>query len=400
MQILVAAQQGPSTGRRPVEIVERKGMGHPDTICDMLSEQLSVALSKYYLEHFGLVLHHNVDKALLAAGRSRPVFGGGRILEPMDIFLAGRATHDVCGKVVPVRELAEASATAWLRQNMHALDPATAVRLHCLVRPGSPDLVDLFLRQRDQGVFLANDTSCGAGFAPLTELEQVVLAVERRLNSAEFKVKQPESGEDIKVMGVRDGDSISLTVSCAFVGGFLKSIAAYGDAKERLELAVHQTARRSIDKDIAVRVNAADDMVTDAVFLTVSGTSAETGDDGQTGRGNRANGLITPCRPMTLEAMAGKNPVTHVGKLYNAAASRLAAAIVAEVSGITEAECFLVSQIGAPIDRPRIAHLRVWCREGGLGLDGEDHIRAVAEREIADIPSLWKSFLIGDTSVA
>lgn len=400
MQILVAAQEGPSTGRRPVEIVERKGTGHPDTICDMLSEQLSVALSKYYLEHFGLVLHHNVDKALLAAGRSRPVFGGGQILEPMDIFLAGRATHDVRGKVVPVRELAEASATAWLRHNMHALDPATAVRLHCLVRPDSPDLVDLFLRQRDQGVFLANDTSCGAGFAPLTELERVVLAVERRLNAAAFKTERPESGEDIKVMGVREGDNISLTVSCAFVGRFLKTMAAYGDAKAQLELAVRETVRNTIDKDIAVRINAADDMATGSVFLTVSGTSAETGDDGQTGRGNRANGLITPCRPMTLEAMAGKNPVTHVGKLYNAAASRLAAAIVAEVSGITEAECFLVSQIGAAINRPRIAHLRVWCREGGLDSDTEDHTRAVAEREIAGIPSLWKSFLIGDTSVA
>ncbi len=400
MQIHVEPQLGPPTGTRPFEIVERKGLGHPDTICDMLSEQVSVALSRYYLDHFGLVLHHNVDKALLAAGRSEPAFGGGRILRPMDMFLAGRSTDDVEGKIVPVRELAEASATAWLQKNMHALDPMKDVRFHCLLRPGSPDLVDVFMRQRDQGVFLANDTSCGTGFAPLTELERVVLAVERKLNSAAFKIAFPAIGEDIKVMGVREGDNISLTVSCAFVGRALANITAYNAAKEALQVSVVDAARGVVGRDVVVRVNTADDMASGSVFLTVTGTSAEVGDDGQTGRGNRANGLITPCRPMTLEALAGKNPVTHVGKLYNAAASKLAAAIVAEVSDITEVECFLVSQIAAPVDRPRIALLRVWCREGVLTGDAERGIRAVAEREIAGIPSLWRSFLSETTSVA
>lgn len=400
MQILIEQQKGAWAGDRPVEIVERKGLGHPDTICDMLSEQLSVALSKHYLDQFGLILHHNVDKALLAAGSSEPAFGGGRILEPIEVFLSGRATHAVRGKVVPVRALAEETATAWFRQNMHALTPATDVRLHCLVRPGSPELVDLFMRQRDEGVFLANDTSCGAGFAPSTELERVVLAVEQRLNATPFKADFPETGEDVKVMGVREHDRISLTVSCAFVGRFLSDVSAYSDAKDRLLAIVLETAGHVTDKQVEVRINTADDIAIGSVFLTVTGTSAEAGDDGQTGRGNRANGLITPCRPMTLEALAGKNPVTHVGKLYNAAASRLAAAIVAEVPDITEAECYLVSQIGAPVDRPRIAHLRVRCHEGVLSSEDEDWVRAVAEREIAGVPVLWKSFLSQSISVA
>ena len=393
MKILIDHQKGPAASDRPVEIVERKGLGHPDTICDMLSEQLSVALSNHYLDHFGLVLHHNVDKALLAAGRSEPAFGGGRIIEPMDLFLSGRATHDVHGKVVPVRELAEETATTWFRRNMHALSPTTDVRFHCLVRPGSPELVDLFMRQRDHGVFLANDTSCGVGFAPLTELERVVLAVERKLNAPEFKTEFPETGEDIKVMGVREHDDISLTVSCAFVGRFLENIRAYSDAKDRLRGTVLETAKRITGRDVAARVNTADAIAIGSVFLTVNGTSAEAGDDGQTGRGNRANGLITPYRPMTLEAMAGKNPVTHVGKLYNAAAIRIAHAVVAEVPGITEAECYLVSQIGAPVDRPRLTHLRVRCHEAELSRETESRIGAVLNREIAAIPQLWRSFL-------
>jgi S-adenosylmethionine synthetase len=300
MQILIEIQEGPWAGARRVEIVERKGLGHPDTICDMLSEQLGVALSRKYLDQFGLVLHHNVDKALLAAGRAEPAFGGGRIVEPIDIYLAGRVTTEVRGKIVPVRTLAEETATAWLRNNFHALEPATDVRLHCLFRPGSPDLVDLFMRQRDNGVFLANDTSCGAGFAPLTDLERVVLAVERKLNAPTCKAEFPDAGEDIKVMGVREADHITLTVSCALIGRFVRNINAYGDAKDRLQAIALKTAKSLTDKEVEVRANTADDISTGSVYLTVTGTSAEAGDDGQTGRGNRANGLITPCRPMTL----------------------------------------------------------------------------------------------------
>jgi S-adenosylmethionine synthetase len=182
-------------------------------------------------------------------------------------------------------------------------------------------------------------------------------------------------------------------LSCAFIGRFLHDINAYNDAKNRLLAAALEAASSTTALEISVHVNAADDVANGSVYLTVTGTSAEGGDDGQTGRGNRANGLITPCRPMTLEAVAGKNPVTHVGKLYNAAASRLATAIVAEVQGIAEAECYLVSQIGMPIDRPRMMYLRVGCHQGVLSPEAEEAIRAIAEREIAGIRQLWRSFL-------
>lgn len=400
MELRLEALQGPWAGARAVEIVERKGLGHPDTICDMLSEQLSLALSRHYVEQFGVVLHHNVDKSLLVAGRAEPAFGGGRILEPINIFLSGRAMHEVRGRPIPVREIAEASSEAWLSENLHALSPVNDVRLNCLVRPGSPELVELFMRQRGDGVFLANDTSCGAGFAPLTPLEQTVLAVEKALNARTFKAEFAAVGEDIKVMGVRDGDRVSLTVSCGFIGRFLPDLKAYVGAREKLAVSVREIGVRHCDNLESVRINAADNDESGSIFLTVTGTSAEAGDDGQTGRGNRANGLITPCRPMTLEALAGKNPVTHVGKLYNAAASRLAAAAVAEVPGIIEAECFLVSRIGAPIDQPQLVDLRVRMHEQDLAGSTQAQLRAIAEREVASIPRLWEGFLASAVTVA
>ena len=400
MPIHIERRRGPALDDLPVEIVERKGLGHPDTICDMLSEKFSVALSKHYLDRFGLVLHHNVDKALLSAGQTEPAFGGGRILKPIDLYLSGRAAVEVRGACVPVRELAEKVVATWFGQHMHAFDCVAGIRLHCLVQPGSSDLVNLFMRQRERGVFLANDTSIGVGFAPMTELERIVLAVEQTLNGAQFKQRFPETGEDIKVMGLREHDHITLTVACAFIGRFLKDIGAYRDAKEQLRAAALQIARRITAREVVVDVNTADDMSAGEVYLTVTGTSAEAGDDGETGRGNRSNGLITPYRPMTLEAVAGKNPITHVGKLYSTAANYTASALVAEVPQVSEAECLLVSQIGTPIDRPRFVHLRVKYDKMTLPPDIEDRIRSVTEHEIARIPELWKSFLAAAAPVA
>jgi S-adenosylmethionine synthetase len=75
-----------------VEVVERKGLGHPDTICDALAEALSLSLCREYQQRFGAILHHNVDKALLCGGSAVPSFGGGTVTRPIDIYLAGRAS--------------------------------------------------------------------------------------------------------------------------------------------------------------------------------------------------------------------------------------------------------------------------------------------------------------------
>lgn len=59
-------------------IVERKGWGHPDTLADHLAERLSRTYSRYTLERFGAVLHHNFDKLGLLGGASEVRYGAGR----------------------------------------------------------------------------------------------------------------------------------------------------------------------------------------------------------------------------------------------------------------------------------------------------------------------------------
>jgi S-adenosylmethionine synthetase len=145
---------------------------------------------------------------------------------------------------------------------------------------------------------------------------------------------------------------------------------------------------------VEVAVNAADDDARDVYYLTVTGTSAEAGDDGQCGRGNRVNGLITPGRPMTLESVAGKNPVTHVGKLYNLAAGLLAQALVDEIDAIREAECVLVSRIGHPVDDPQIAELRIRA-DAAPGDRAYAQAAELAREHFRAVPGLWRELVDG-----
>jgi S-adenosylmethionine synthetase len=395
MKLEIGPLEAGSPALLPFEIVERKGLGHPDTICDALSENLSRALSRAYLERFGAILHHNVDKALLCGGAARPAFGGGEISEPIDVYLAGRATAQFGGATIPVREIAVEESRRWLRENLRHLDPERHVRIHPRIRPTSPDLAALFLRQREAGAPLANDTSLGVGFAPLDALERAVLAVERKLNAPQVKAAQPEIGEDIKVMGVRNGGDVVLTVACALVGRHVAGLEDYRAKKAR----IRDIAAAAASGAAEVAVNTADGDTADSVYLTVTGLSAEAGDDGQVGRGNRVNGLITPYRPMSLEAAAGKNPVTHVGKLYNLLANRIARALLAEVAGVQEAYCYLVSRIGRPITEPQLLDLKLRLEDPAALAALRPRIEQVARGELAGVTTLWRELLEGPQQV-
>ncbi len=396
MSLVLESLKTPRADQRPVEIVERKGLGHPDTICDALSERLSLELSRFYRERFGGICHHNVDKALLRGGASTPAFGGGRVDEPIEIFLAGRATARVRDVSVPIRQLAIEGTRTWFAENLRHLEPERHLRIHDLVRPGSADLVELFERQQRTGVWLSNDTSCGVGHAPLSELETLVDRVERHLTAPATHAARPAFGEDVKVMGVRREDAIELTVSCALVDRHLRDLEAYGQEREAAVGMIRELASSITSREVRVRVNAADDLERGSIFLTVTGTSAEAGDDGEAGRGNRVNGLIAPGRAMTMESVAGKNPVSHVGKIYNIAASLIAEALVQEVEPVVEAECRLVSCIGHPVGEPQIVHVAVHTQDGEpLETSAEATVRDVVAHRLAHLEDIADDLVAG-----
>jgi len=378
-----------------VEIVERKGLGHPDSICDGIAEHVSRALATAYIERFGTVLHYNTDETQLVAGSAAPAYGGGEIIEPIYVLITGRATNRYDGRRIPTETIALRAARDYLTENFPHLEFGRDVVVEARLGEGSGDLQEVF--GEEGTVPMANDTSFGVGHAPLTETERIVLNAEGRLNG-EYKAENPEVGRDIKVMGKREGDRIDVTVAAAMVDRYLEDLDAYDEAVRGVREFVEGMAAGYTDREVEVHVNTADDYDEGAVYLTTSGTSAEMGDDGSVGRGNRANGLITPNRSMSMEATSGKNPVNHIGKIYNLLSTEIAEAVVEEVGGIREVRIRLLSQIGQPIDRPHVADASL-VTEDGLSIgDIEAEVEAVIDRELANVTDVTRRVIDGELS--
>jgi len=367
---------------RPTEVVERKGLGHPDSICDGIAEAVSRRLSQYYLEEFGHILHHNTDSVQLVAGTTEPAFGGGEIVDPIYVLISGRATTTVDGRDVPVDNLAVDAARDYIDATFDDL-PADAVEFDPRIGETSADLKALF---DEQGATRANDTSIGVGYAPLSETDRIVRGLEPAIRD-----EIPAVGEDIKVLGWRTDDELRLTVAAAVVSRHVATLAEYVDVVAQVENLATRYASERTERDVHVDVNAADDIDTETVYLTETGLSAEMGDDGNVGRGNRVNGLITPHRSMSLEATAGKNPVSHVGKLYNIvatnAAERINQELDAEYTGIK-----LLSQIGAPVTEPQAIDVETTARD-------DDELRRLVAAELEGIDSLAREIVAGDVQL-
>jgi S-adenosylmethionine synthetase len=355
---------------QPFEVVERKGIGHPDTLADGISESISRALSNIYLDDFGQILHHNIDKVLIIAGKSKPEYGGGAILVPPSVIIGGRATKTSSR---PVNEVIDETVADFLHQTVGNLKD---FKIEPRAEEGAPELRSLIGRG-------ANDTSIGVGFSPLNFVEQLVINLEKYIKEVYG------TGEDVKIMAIRVGHNLRIVLAVAMVSKYIGSKEEYEEAK----LKVAERIKRIVDAE--VNVNCADSG--DNIYLTVTGTSIEMGDDGATGRGNRGNGLITPMRPMTMEAIAGKNPVSHVGKIYNVLAQK-AAEEITEINGIKEAYVTLVSKIGSPLNQPLLQGVRI---HGDLepSFAIESSINSILNYWLEEIDELVEEFVKGKLTI-
>ena len=334
----------------PIEFVERKGLGHPDTICDRLAEELACQLAREYEAHTGAVRHFNVDKAILAAGAVDIGFGGGTHIKPSKLVLVGKAAFGFSWEPD-----VEALAKQYHGRLLELLPDATpeAFEVEVWLNQSSADLAAVV--HAESVAPLANDTSFAAVSLPRSVLESVVHEIEIHLNSDEYRSTQP-IGRDIKVMGARVGDEIRVTIACPVLAQHVEDRAAYDSVIAAVHADAVQKTSEVAGRAVSVQVNQADQ--DDSVYLTLTGTSAEAGDDGQVGRGNRFGGLITPYRPMSLEAAAGKNPAAHVGKTYHAIGYDMSTQLLTE-SAADEVTIRLLSSIGHPVTEPQQVHVEV-----------------------------------------
>lgn len=383
--IVVTQATGDYIDTLPVEIVERKGIGHPDSLCDGMAERISVEYSKWCLEHFGMILHHNFDKVQLVAGEANVYYGGGEMIRPIRIQIAGRGLPTWKGVKIPMDTIAIEAARAHLRGTLRYLDPVQHVVIDSYAGRGAEEL------QYTVDNIVANDTSFGVSHWPRSDVELTVYETAQYINYT--LINELPLGEDVKVMGARRGDVITLTIALPFIASRIHDAAEYMEAKTAAQAAIQRFAEGLTRRQVRVDVNTADNVEADAVYLTLTGTSAEQGDDGAVGRGNRVNGLITPFRATSLEAAAGKNPVSHVGKLYNLLALEAAQAIVEQVPEVRAATVYILSQIGHPLDEPLVATVQLNTRNGELKESVRAAVAAVMDAKLQDIDGLRERIL-------
>ena len=383
--------------RRRVELVERKGLGHPDTVCDSLVEAASVALNRMYLDRLGAIAHYNIDKALLVAGQCVKAFGSGAISRPMQLYIGDRATYVVGGARLPVEEAVEEAVEGWVRAHLPGVRAGKDLETRFVLAPGSEELRRIYAGQTPE---IASNDTCGAsGYAPLTMTEEMVLAVEGFLNAPEFKTAFPDTGQDVKVMAVREDDRLALTVAMPLSCLHIASEAAYFARKDEI---LHALAMRFRSAPLKTdwRLNCLDrpGIGLGGVYLSLTGTSAEDADSGQVGRGNRVNGRIAFSRPTGGEAAAGKNPVAHAGKVYSVLSHHLARLIHARCPELMEVYVHLAVRIGEPVDRPWTG-VQVILPPGLSLPDVEESIRAVVDAEIARMAEFRSELIRGEHPV-
>jgi len=375
--IIIAEATGRYIEDLPVEIVERKGVGHPDSLCDGIAERVSLEYCRWCEENFGVLLHHNFDKVQLVAGDVDVKFGGGHIIRPIKIQIAGRGTPSYNGQRVPMDTLAIEAARAHIKETMRYLDPVEHVNITCYAGRGASELVSAVEHVE------ANDTSFGVSHWPRSRLENNVYETANHINFT--LIDQFPIGEDIKVMGCRRNGEVTLTVSIPFIATRINDANEYLEIKGAVQAAIQEFSQKLDHRPVKVNVNTADKVKRGDFYLTLTGTSAECGDDGGVGRGNRVNGLIAPFRSASFEAACGKNPISHVGKVYNVLAFLAASDIVEKVPNVKEAVVYILSQIGQPLDQPLVASALVRSAGGQLTAATQNDVRDVLDERLANV---------------
>ncbi len=385
------------TFEKRFEIVERKGIGHPDTICDLLMNQISIELSKMYLKETDSIQHHNMDKSMLVAGQSQNKFGGGNITKPMKLVIGDRATFEVKEQKLPVEEVAISTAKKWFENNLrYVKDEHVEYQLE--IGTSSHELRSIFENPK---TFVSNDTSALVGYAPFTKTESAVLKTEQYINSQGFKKEFPESGEDVKVMGFRNENNLELTIAMAFVDSHVDSEEKYFKRKEEMLQAVSEFHKKTDFDKIEISMNNLDveNKGIEGLYLTVLGTSADNADSGEVGRGNMANRVISLTRPAGSEATAGKNPVSHIGKIYNALSFRIAEEIQKTLPEIDEVLVWMYNVIGKPVNDPRAVIVQPISNKKLDISKFEDSIKEIVDKNLDNIDEFCMQLASGKIDV-
>jgi len=314
----------------PFELVERKGIGHPDTLVDGIAEAISIEYSKYCLNHFGAVLHHNLDKISIIGGLVDLDFGKGIMTKPAKLILNGRMSVKFGDIDIDIRKLQTDVAKNYIKRVLPHMDTENWIEYNYFTNsyshnphwyyPRSVDDLPDFKRP------YANDTSTCAGYWPLSITENLSLALEGSFYDELGLPTYEYIGQDIKVMSIRRGKEITATLCIPFISTKTPSVEFYKSQLKVINEKLTDIANQLVPDNYTVKVftNTVDNDDRGSYYTLLTGSCLEAGEEGVVGRGNRSRGTISSTRPYSMEASNGKNPVYFVGKVHTVIADALA----------------------------------------------------------------------------
>ncbi|WP_239334446.1 methionine adenosyltransferase [Frankia sp. CiP3] len=366
----LSALRTPLPHELPVEVVERKGIGHPDTLADGIAELASIRYSRHCLEVAGAVLHHNLDKVAVLGGRAAFTDTDGIYDRPLRVVFGGRISTSFAGRPLPVREILQQAAVDHLRAALPGFDRVTLEVRHETTDSSkfphwfAPRSLD-DLPERPTA--FSNDTAYLVGSAPRTATETVVLLAE-----AWFR-RLPWAGSDIKALAVRDGAIWTVTVCVPALAGYLTSSAECHDAVTAAAGELTAVLQEHLQSRVTVVCNTRGSRTgpLSGQYFTLSGSAVDYGEDGLVGRGNARTGVISGAHLAGNEATFGKNPAYHVGKVGGWLADEAARAVAAEFGPCRVA---LLWRNGAPYDEP--AFIEITVGRGAPPGEAEELVRA------------------------
>lgn len=356
--------------QQPFEVVETKGKGHPDNICDTLAEKISANYSKYCLEHYGVILRHMVDKLSILGGGSKVKFGGGEMKQPIKILLNGRFTDRYKNKKIDYMHIITKTIKDYFKELFPLLDIEKYLIIidntHHNEGPGVVytennitknerikffEVTDEEDAQRHNNHNRCNDTSTTVSYYPMSKLEQAILNIEQLFNSSQYKKINPWVGSDIKVMGIRKNDTVEITSCIPMISKYIKNLEDYKNKLTNLKKDIELEIRKKFPKhNIKIYLNTRDNYENNDLYMTLIGSAIESGDEGAVGRGNRSRGVIPFSRNFSMEAACGKNPVYHTGKLFTAIGDQISQQIYEKYH--VENVVYCTSKMGDKIAEP------------------------------------------------
>ncbi|MBY0472869.1 hypothetical protein K2Q00_01105 [Patescibacteria group bacterium] len=319
----------------PVEVVERKGVGHPDSLADALANEVSIAFSRECLQRYGLIPHHNVDKLYIGAGYYKNDYSQCNRLAPVVVRVNGRMTNTFGGEAIGIEEIQHNAVWNYLSKVLPRITPEDLI-----IDPNATQHTKVahWFTPRDRADIpdadhaRANDTSFCVGHWPPTLAEMLAYRLERYFWEpvGGFAIPRfPEIGQDIKVMVLRRGNELEAVLCVPTISIHTPSRERYLELikyhEEQLTALVGRFAGNN--QKIVVRVNPYQHQ-----YMLGLGSCIECGEEGIVGRGNSLNGVISSHRVHTLESWAGKNPVYHTGRVMGYLVSKLSKSIAIELN--------------------------------------------------------------------